>query len=82
MIFSVYMYQFAAGHQTSTLKLPAFFWRFETEEHIPRVNKSKITGENPFNADHFEIGGNHEPSKDKETLFLDILQICGQSFNP
>ena len=31
------------------------------------LNKRKITGENTFNGDHFEIEGNHELSKDKKT---------------
>ena len=62
--------------QTSTVKLSAFFWRFQTEERVLRVSKSKITGENTFNGDHFEIEGNHESSKDEKTLFGVFLQIC------
>ena len=31
------------------------FLRFQTEEHVLRVNKCKITDENTFNEDHFEI---------------------------
>ena len=46
------------------------------------MNKSEITGENTFKRDHFEIQGNRESSKDKETLFLVFLQICDQCFNP
>ena len=34
-----------------------------------RVNKSKITGENAFNRDLFEIEDNHESSKDEKALF-------------
>ena len=60
--------------QTSTVKLPAFFLRFQIEERILRVNKSKITAENTFNGDHhFEIEGNHGSSKDKKTLFWVFL---------
>ena len=33
------------------------------------LNKSKITDENPFNGDHFELGGNHESSKDEKYCF-------------
>ena len=47
-----------------------------------KVNKSKITGENTFNRDHFETEGNHESSKDKKALFWVFLQICDQYFNP
>ena len=56
--------------QTSTVKLPAFFLRFQTKECILRVNKSDITGENTFNGDLFEIDDNHESSKDKKNLAL------------
>ena len=63
------------------MKLPAFFWRFQTEEHVLRV-KSKITGENTFNGDDFEIEGSHESSKDEKTLFWVFLQICDQCFSP
>ena len=46
------------------------------------VNKSKITGENTFNGDHFQVEGNHKPSKDEKTLFWVFLQICYRYFNP
>ena len=39
------------------------------EEHIPRVNRSEITGENAFHGDSFEIGDSHESSKDEKTWF-------------
>ena len=55
--------------QTSTAKLPIFFLRFQAEERVLRVNKSKITGKNTFNGYHFDIEGDHESSKDKKTLF-------------
>ena len=45
--------------QTSTVKLPTLFFRFQTEERVLRVNKSEITGENAFNADLLEIEDNH-----------------------
>ena len=64
------------------MKLLAFFLRFQTEEHVVRVNKSEITGRNTLNGDHFEIKGNHELNRDQETLFLVFLQICDQCFNP
>ena len=76
------MYWFAAQQQTSTAKLPAFFLRFQTKERILRVNKSKITCENTFNGDHFEIEGNHGSSKDEKLLFWVFLQTCDQCFNP
>ena len=50
--------------QTSTLKLPAFFLRFQTKERILGVNKNKITGENTLNGDDFDIQGSHGSSKD------------------
>ena len=46
--------------QSSAAKFPALFLRFQTEEHVLRVNKSKITIENTFNEDHLEIEGKHE----------------------
>ena len=70
------------AQQTSTLKLPAFFLRIQTEERVLRVNKSKITGENTFNGDHFEIEGKHGLSKDEKTLFWVLLQIFDQCFDP
>ena len=69
-------------NKTSTVKLPAYFWRFQTEEFVLRVNKSKITGENTFNGDHFEIEDNHESTEDEQTLFCFFLQICDPRFNP
>ena len=33
--------------------------RFQTEEHILRVNKNDITSENAFNEDLFEIEEKH-----------------------
>ena len=38
-----------------------------------KVNKSKITGENTFNRDHFEIECNHRSSKDKKNFVLGIF---------
>ena len=64
------------------MKLLAFFLRFETEEHVVRVNKSEITGENTIKVYHFEIEGNHESNKVEETFFLVFLKICDQCFNP
>ena len=49
--------------QTSTVKLPTLFFRFQTKERVLRVNKSEITGENAFNADLLEIEDNHESIK-------------------
>ena len=63
-MFGVLMYQFAAVQQTITVKLSAFFSRFQTEERVVNVNKSEITGENAFNGDLLEIEDNHESSKD------------------
>ena len=51
------------------MKLPAFFFRFQTEERVVRVNKSEITDEDTFNGDLFEIEDNHESRKDKKTWF-------------
>ena len=69
-------------NKTSTVKIPAYFWRFQTEERVLRVNKSKITGENTFNGDNFEIEDNHESTEDDQTLFWFFLQICDSCFNP
>ena len=43
----------------------------QIEELVLRVNKSKITGENTFNGNHFGIERNHESGKDKKK------NICG-----
>ena len=63
------MYSFAAAQQTSTVKLSALFLRSQTEERVLRVNKNKITGENNFHGDDFEIEGNHGLSKDENLYF-------------
>ena len=55
--------------QTSTVELPAFFFSFQTEERVLRVNKSEITGGNTFNGDLFEFKDNHELSKDEKPWF-------------
>ena len=52
------------------------------DKFLDGFDKSKITGKNTFNGDHFEIEGNHESSKDEKTLFWVFLQICDQCFNP
>ena len=36
------------------------FLRFQTKEHVLRVNKSEITGESAFNGDLFDVEDNHE----------------------
>ena len=43
--------------------------RFQTEEHVLRVNKSKITGENAFHGDLFETEDNHESIKPEKLGF-------------
>ena len=62
--------------QTSTKKLQGFCLRFQTEELLLRVKKSEITGENAFHRDLFGIKGNHESSKDENTLCQIFLQVC------
>ena len=76
------MYYFAAAQETSTLKLPACFENFKTEEGVLRVNKSKITRENTFNGGHFDIECNHGSSSYEKTFFWLFLQIWDQCFNP
>ena len=51
------------------MKLTAFFQRFQTEERVLCLNKTKSTGENAFNGDHLRTEGNHESSNDKKSLF-------------
>ena len=67
--FGVYLYQFAAVKQTSTLNLAAFLLKFEMEESVLRVNKSQIFVENAFNLDRFEIKGSHGSNKDQKIWF-------------
>ena len=76
------MNYFAVVQQTSTVKLPAIFWKFQTEERVLRVSKSKVTGENTFTGDEFKIEGNHESSEARKALFWVFLQICNPCFNP
>ena len=51
------------------MKLPAFVLKISNQERVLRVNKSKITDENTFNEDLFEIEDNHESSKDEKIDF-------------
>ena len=63
-------------YQTRTVNLPAFSWRFQTEEPVLRVNKNKITGDNKFDGNYFEFKGNHESTKAKKVLSSVFLRIC------
>ena len=67
------MYKFAAAQQTSTVKLPLFFFRFQCNDRFPRVNKSKITSKNTFDRYHFDFKGNHELGKKKKNFLLGFL---------
>ena len=42
------MYQFAAAQQTSTLKLPTFYQRFQTEERAPVDTGRKLNVHKTF----------------------------------
>ena len=63
------------------MKLQTFCLRFQTKEHLLRVNKSEITDKNAFNGDLFEIEDNHEASKNEKTWFQAFLQVCNSCFN-
>ena len=63
-------------------RLPAFFERFQTEERVLRINKTKSSDENALNGNHFGTQGNHESSNDEKALFWVFLQICDPCFNP
>ena len=49
------MYQFAAVQQTSTAKLPAFFFNFKTVRAV-RINETKLTSRNAFIVNLFGLG--------------------------
>ena len=59
-----------------------FFKRFQTEQRILTVNKSKIIGEKTLNGDHFGTERNHELNNDEKTLFGVFYQICDKCFIP
>ena len=61
------MFLAVAAEQTSTVKIPVFFFIFQTEEHVPRVNKSDVIGEKAFNEHLFKIEENQESGKDEKT---------------
>ena len=63
------MYYFAAVQQPSTAKLLAFIQRFQTEERVLGVNKTKSSDKNAFNGDQLWTEGNHESSNDEKNLF-------------
>ena len=52
------------------MNLPALFLSFRNEERVPRVNKSKITGENTFKWYDSQLGGNNESNKDKKDFVM------------
>ena len=60
-------FRFLAG-QTSTIKLPAFFWRFQAKECIVRVNKGEITEGNTFKGDHCMNESNSGLSKNQKAM--------------
>ena len=74
------MYQFSACATKQYIEITVIIWSFQTEEQVLKLNKSKITGENTFHRDNFEIEGNQESSKDKENLFWIFFQICDLCF--
>ena len=52
--------------------------RFQTEEHVLRVNKSQITDENSFNGNLLETEDKHEYRKGKKfdfMYFADLLPV-------
>ena len=52
-----------------TSLLLGIFLRFLTKEHVLKVNKSKINGENVYNEYHFDIEYNYESGKEEKTFF-------------
>ena len=46
-----------------------FFQRFQSDDRVLRVIKTRITGENSFNGDHFGTEGNQESSNNKKNPF-------------
>ena len=69
------MYQVTAAQQTSTVKLSTISLRFQSKDHVLRIKKSKITGENTLNGDHFKIKSNYETTKDKKLYFGYFFQF-------
>ena len=69
MIFWVLKYYFLAAQQRSTVKLPSFFSRFQTKEHVLTINKSEITSENGSIGDVSQIEDNHWSYKDEKLGF-------------
>ena len=63
------MYLFAAAQQTSTMKLPTFYLRLQTEERFLSINRGEITGENAFHVDLCEIEDKYKKGKGEETWF-------------
>ena len=55
-------------HSNGYTEVTETFLRFQTQECILRVNKSKITSENTFIGDRFKIGNNHGSGKVEKAL--------------
>ena len=75
------MCQFTSAKQIRTLRASAFLKKFRTEKRLLKVSTSKITGENTFNGECFEIDGNHGLRKDEKTSFWKFFQICDECLN-
>ena len=63
------IYLFAAAQQTSTMKLPTFYLRLQTEERVLSIDKGEITRENAFHGDLCEIEDKHKKGTGEETWF-------------
>ena len=63
------MYQFAAGQQTSSVKLTATFEKLYKTVCNLRLNEIKVTLRNAFIGNPFALESEKESKNDKRTFF-------------
>ena len=68
----------------STVKLQAFYLRFQTAQRVLRVNKSEITGENAFQAHllRLKITMNQVKRKKRGVRYFCRFGTRGLTFRP
>ena len=76
------MYQFAAGQQTSTVKLTAFFKIFLKIVRVLRVNETKLPSRNVFIVHFFALESEKPSRNDERTLFWNSSRTLDLSLNP
>ena len=68
--------------QTSTVKLPVFFLKFQKRVHGLRVNETKPYTENASNCNYCGFGVKNKSKCDERAMFRASLQNLDLYLNP